>query len=99
MEMRQEHPQIPVVIITANSDIEMAVDCLKLGAHDYLVKPINMNTFGSALRNALEICSLRNEVYTLKGVSFARGLKHPGFLVAAPGDCLQACLPALKAAG
>jgi 3'(2'), 5'-bisphosphate nucleotidase len=26
----------------------------------------------------------------------ARGLKHPGFLVAAPGDCLEACLPALR---
>lgn len=79
VEMRQDFPQIPVVIITANSDIEMAVECLKLGAHDYLVKPINMNTFGSALRNALEICSLRNEVMTLKGVSFARGLKNPEY--------------------
>ena len=77
VEMRQDYPQVPVVIITANSDIETAVECLKLGAHDYLVKPINMNTFGSALRNALEICSLRNEVMTLKGVSFGRGLKNP----------------------
>jgi 3'(2'), 5'-bisphosphate nucleotidase len=29
----------------------------------------------------------------------ARGLKHPGFLVTAPGGCLETCLPALKAAG
>jgi len=28
----------------------------------------------------------------------ARGLKHPGFLVAAPGGCLEACLPALRSA-
>lgn len=76
-ELRVTHPHIPVVIITANSEIESAVECLKQGAHDYLVKPINMNTFASALRNALEICALRNEVMTLKGVSFNRNLKYP----------------------
>jgi len=76
-EVREKYPHIPVIICTANSDIEMAVECLKLGAHDYLVKPINMNTFGSALRNALEICALRNEVMTLKGLSFVKNLNTP----------------------
>ncbi len=64
-------PQVPVIICTANSEVETAVECLKLGAHDYLVKPINLNTFGSALRTALEIDSLRNEVLSLKGISFS----------------------------
>ncbi len=76
-ELRETYPQTPVIICTANSDIEMAVECLKLGAHDYLVKPINLETFGSALRNALEISSLRNEVMTLKGLSFHKQLQHP----------------------
>lgn len=69
-ELRSKKPHIPVVIITANSDIEMAVHCLKLGAHDYLVKPIDLKAFSSALRNALEIGILRNEVLSLKGISF-----------------------------
>ncbi|GAB6145272.1 sigma-54-dependent transcriptional regulator [Desulfocicer niacini] len=76
-EIRQEYPHVPVIICTANSDISMAVKCLKLGAHDYLVKPINMNSFGSALRNALEIGSLRNEIMTLKGIPNAAQLKSP----------------------
>ncbi len=76
-ELKQTYPHIPVIICTANSDIEMAVECLKLGAHDYLVKPINTETFGSALRNALEICALRNEVMTLKGFSFSKQLNDP----------------------
>lgn len=71
-ELRAKKPQIPVVIITANSEIEMAVECLKLGAHDYLVKPIDLKTFSSALRNALEIGLLRNEVLSLKGINFDR---------------------------
>ncbi len=69
-ELRSKKPQIPVIIITANSEIETAVDCLKQGAHDYLVKPIDLKTFSSALRNALEIGLLRNEVLSLKGINF-----------------------------
>ncbi len=76
-EVREKHPQIPVIICTANSDIEMAVECLKSGAHDYLVKPITNNTFGSALRNALEIVTLRNEVLSLKGLPFSGRLQSP----------------------
>jgi DNA-binding NtrC family response regulator len=69
-QIKSQMPQIPVIILTANSEIETAVECLKLGAHDYLLKPISMNTFGSALRSAMEIGVLRNEVLSLKGVTF-----------------------------
>jgi DNA-binding NtrC family response regulator len=77
--IKEERPQVPVIILTANSEIESAVECLKLGAHDYLVKPISMSTFGSALRNALEIGSLRNEVMSLKGLPLGRRPTHEAF--------------------
>jgi len=78
--IKQKLPQVPVIICTANSEIETAVECLKLGAHDYLVKPINLNTFGSALRTALEINSLRTEVLSLKGISFgSQGSRNQAF--------------------
>lgn len=69
-ELKSTKPQIPVIIVTADSEIETAVECLKLGAQDYLVKPIDLKMFSSALRNALEIGLLRNEVMSLKGISF-----------------------------
>lgn len=69
-ELKKQKPQIPVIIVTADSEIETAVECLKLGAQDYLVKPIDLKMFSSALRNALEIGLLRNEVMSLKGISF-----------------------------
>lgn len=75
-ELRGKRPDIPVVIITASSEIETAIACLKLGAHDYLIKPIDLKTFSSALRNALEIGILRNEVLTLKGINFDSGVKR-----------------------
>jgi DNA-binding NtrC family response regulator len=71
-EMKVHRPQVPVIVITANSEIETAVECLRLGAHDYLVKPIDLKMFSSALRNALEIGLLRNEVLSLKGIHFDR---------------------------
>ncbi len=70
-ELKIKKPQIPVIIVTADSEIETAVECLKLGAQDYLVKPIDLKMFSSALRNALEIGLLRNEVMSLKGISFS----------------------------
>ncbi len=77
--IKRERPQVPVIILTANSEIEMAVECLKLGAHDYLVKPISLATFGSSLRNALEIGTLRNEVMSLKGIPFGSRPSHMAF--------------------
>lgn len=76
-EVREKMPHVPVIICTANSEIETAVECLKLGAHDYLVKPISMNSFGSALRNAVEILNLRSEVFSLKGIGLNGDLKNP----------------------
>lgn len=80
-ELKEQWPQIPVIICTANSEIETAVACLKQGAHDYLVKPINLNSFGSALRTALAIGELRTEVMSLKGLSFLSRPHedHPAF--------------------
>lgn len=79
-ELKREKPHVPVIIVTADSDIETAVECLKLGAHDYLVKPINLKMFSSALRNALEISLLRKEVLSLKGISFSgHPVTHPAF--------------------
>lgn len=77
--IKNERPHVPVIILTANSEIETAVECLKLGAHDYLVKPISLSTFGSALRNALEIGSLRHEVMSLKGIPVGGKPSHEAF--------------------
>ena len=79
-QLKLAKPQIPVIIVTADSEIETAVECLRLGAHDYLVKPIDLKMFSSALRNALEIGLLRNEVLSLKGISFGSGQgRNPAF--------------------
>src|SRR5688500_4907489 len=33
------HPEIPVIVVTAEHDVRTAVECMKAGAYDYLLKP------------------------------------------------------------
>src|SRR5690349_3059678 len=33
------HPEIPVIVVTAEQDVRSAVECMKNGAYDYLLKP------------------------------------------------------------
>uniref|UniRef100_UPI0040559CAD sigma-54-dependent transcriptional regulator n=1 Tax=Candidatus Electronema sp. TaxID=2698783 RepID=UPI0040559CAD len=50
-KIRAINPAIPVVMLTANSYVETAVEAIKLGAHDYLTKPIDLER----LRKTAEI--------------------------------------------
>lgn len=65
-ELTASYPQIPVIIITAANEAEMAVDCMKAGAFDYLVKPVEESQLLSCIRRADEVCSLRSEVDSLR---------------------------------
>ena len=50
-KIRAINPAIPVVMLTANSFVETAVEAIKLGAHDYLTKPVDVER----LRKTAEI--------------------------------------------
>jgi DNA-binding NtrC family response regulator len=58
-------PYIPVVVVTAESHIESAIDCMKTGAVDYLTKPISINRFISSVRRALELRRLNQDIMLL----------------------------------
>jgi two-component system, NtrC family, response regulator HydG len=55
------NPAIPVVIMTAYSSVEAAVDALKKGAHDYLTKPLDFDKLKITIERALEHTRLREE--------------------------------------
>jgi DNA-binding NtrC family response regulator len=52
----------PIILITAYGDIEMAVDAMKNGAHDFLAKPIQFSQLEKSLQRATEIVSMRREL-------------------------------------
>lgn len=65
-KIKQGFPHVAVIVVTAINDLEKAVDCMKKGAIDYLVKPVEKSRFISSVKNALEIRDLRHEVVSLK---------------------------------
>jgi DNA-binding NtrC family response regulator len=65
-KIKDDFPYISVLIMTASNEVEIAVECMKKGAFDYLVKPVEKGRFLSSIKRALELSDLRNEVHTLK---------------------------------
>jgi DNA-binding NtrC family response regulator len=49
-----EHPDTCVVMITAVSDTDTAVEAMKLGAYDYVTKPFNLDDLNLRVEKALE---------------------------------------------
>jgi DNA-binding NtrC family response regulator len=54
-------PDLPVVMMTAHSSVDTAVEAMKLGAFDYLTKPFNLDELVLSVRRALETTALRRE--------------------------------------
>src|SRR5262249_38868374 len=65
-QVTEDHPDIPVIVMTATNDLQTAVQCMQDGAVDYLVKPVEENRVVSSVKRALEIRMLRAEVLSLK---------------------------------
>lgn len=54
-QLRALDPQVIVIFITANGACDTAIEATKLGAYDYLVKPLDVGTVEALVRKALEI--------------------------------------------
>ena len=54
-------PDLPVLMITAHSSVDTAVEAMKLGAHDYLTKPFNLDELVLSVRRAMETTALRRD--------------------------------------
>ena len=64
--IRAEFPHIPVIVMTAANEVEMAVQCMQAGAFDYFVKPAEKERLLASARRAAEMNCLRREVLLLK---------------------------------
>ncbi|MGA6994247.1 MAG: sigma-54 dependent transcriptional regulator [Candidatus Deferrimicrobiaceae bacterium] len=74
--VRRDHPEMEVVIITGVEDVELAVESMKMGAYDYLCKPVDDSRLLATLDRALERSSLRGEIDKLRDQIGLEGLRH-----------------------
>ncbi|MCH7994548.1 MAG: sigma-54-dependent Fis family transcriptional regulator [Planctomycetes bacterium] len=65
-KIRETDQDVVVIMMTAHSSIESAVDAIKLGAYDYITKPFDMDELLRTIEKALETTKLRREVRELR---------------------------------
>ncbi len=70
--MQTAAPEVPVVILTGHGNVASAVECLKAGASDYILKPAEPDALEVALERALEARALRREVRYLRSTVAAQ---------------------------
>lgn len=76
--LSRDYPHIPVIVMTAADEVDIAVDCMKAGAFDYLVKPVENARLVSCVKRALEISSLKNQVSQLREHLLSNRIENPG---------------------
>ncbi len=72
----RDFPEIPVLIMTAADEVQLAVECMRAGAYDYLVKPVENARFVGVVRRALESFSMKEQIGRLKEKLFDQRLEH-----------------------
>jgi len=65
-KIKKLYPEILIIMISAYEDIDTVISAMKLGAYDYVVKPIQMDGLEVTICNALETVRLRKEVQALQ---------------------------------
>ena len=58
VQIRERHPDVAVIMVTASEEVELAVRCMKAGAHDYMVKAVEPNRLINGVRRAVEMWQL-----------------------------------------
>jgi DNA-binding NtrC family response regulator len=76
-ELKRTHPFIPVIMATGVNEVGTAVSCIKNGAADYIVKPIDANDFVCRVRTILKIGELEEENRRLKEGFFSSEIRNP----------------------
>src|ERR1017187_5290856 len=64
--IRRQNAQVPVVMMTAYGSVETAVEAMKAGATDFLLKPFSLDHLMQVVHKALEVRELRDENRQLK---------------------------------
>ena len=70
------------IVITANGSVNSAVDAMRLGAYDFLIKPFPEERLVTSIKNAMERASLKTKVSSLSKAVGSKAL--PGFIGSSP---------------
>ena len=76
-QITADYPDVPVVIVTGADDVETAVKCMRQGALDYIVKPVEKSRLVSSVKRGIELRELHRENQLLKARILSDRLSRP----------------------
>ncbi|MGK9477126.1 sigma-54-dependent transcriptional regulator [Melioribacter sp. OK-6-Me] len=76
-KIKDQFPEIPVIILTALNDVESAVESIKLGAYNYILKPVDNTRLVTTIRGALEYREVLSENRRLKDYLLKDKIENP----------------------
>ena len=76
-QIKAESPDIQVIMVTGVNEVETAIECLKSGAFDYLVKPVEPKRLLACIANALNIVELEDDYRQLSTHMLSEELEYP----------------------
>jgi DNA-binding NtrC family response regulator len=76
-QVARDYPEVPVIVITGSNDLDTAIGCMKSGAFDYMVKPVEKSRLISGVKRAIEVRELQNENRSLKAHVLCDAVEHP----------------------
>lgn len=95
-QIKNDWPEIPVIMMTAVDRIPTVVECIKLGAHDYLAKPIIADELIMTIDRALENYQLRDELERRRKLQL---LLNKEYQIVGDSDALRKLLKQIELVG
>ena len=78
-EISEAYPEVFVIIITATNELSRAVECVKEGAYDYFVKPVDHERLVNTIHKALEAKRMSEELSSIQKHLSNKTKRHNGF--------------------
>lgn len=65
-KIKQSHPHLPVIIITGNGNMQTAIKAMRIGAYDYLIKPLDIDKIRFIAQRGIEMTNMKMQLDELQ---------------------------------